>query len=45
MSNSDGSHSCQHITQELTQNDPDDPEPRHLYFATCDVIGRRFIRG
>jgi hypothetical protein len=44
MSDADGSHSCQHVTQELTQNEPDDPEPRRLRLATDDVNGRRSIR-
>jgi len=43
MNDSDGSHSCQHVIQELTQNDLDDPGPRRFGFAVRDVNGRRFI--
>jgi len=44
MSDSDDSHSCQHMTQELTQNEPDDPEPRRLRLSIGDVNGRHSIR-
>jgi hypothetical protein len=40
MNDSDGSHSCQHMNQE----EPEDPGPRRLRLATCDVNGPRFIR-
>jgi hypothetical protein len=46
MNDSDGSHSCQYMTQELIQEEPEDPDPgpRHLRLATCDVNGLRLIR-
>lgn len=44
MSDSDGSHSCPNMTQELTQEEPEDPEPRPLRLATRDVNGRCFLR-
>jgi len=44
MSDSDGSHSRQHTTQELTKSEPDDPFPRRICSAASDVNGRRFMR-
>ncbi len=44
MSDSDGSQSCQHMTQELTQKELEDPEPRRLRHAACDVICRHRLR-
>lgn len=44
MSDSDGSYNCQFTTQELTQEEPDEPGPRRLRFATGDVNGRRSTR-
>jgi hypothetical protein len=44
MSDSDSGHSRNHITLELTQDESEDPAPRHLRFATDDVNGRRSIR-
>ena len=37
MNDSDGSHSCQNTTHELTQIDTDDPDPERLSIAACDV--------
>jgi hypothetical protein len=44
MSDSDGSHSRNHTTQELIQDESEDPIPRRLRLATDDVKGRRSIR-
>lgn len=44
MSDSDDSHSCPNLTQELTQEEPEDLKSRRLRNATCDVNGRRSIR-
>ncbi len=44
MNDSDGSHSCLDMTQELTQAENDDPDPRRLCLAADDVNGRRSIR-
>jgi hypothetical protein len=44
MSESDGSCSHNHTTQELTQDESEDPGPRRLRRAANDVNGRRFIR-
>ncbi len=44
MSDSDGSHSRQHTTQELTKSELDDPLPRRIRPAASDVIDRRFMR-
>ncbi|VBB48481.1 hypothetical protein TRIP_B70003 [uncultured Desulfatiglans sp.] len=44
MSDSDGSHSCQNMTQELIQEEPEDPGPRRLRHATRDVNGRHRLR-
>lgn len=44
MSNSDGSHSCQDMTLEMIQEEPEDPGPRRLRHATRDVNGRRCLR-
>lgn len=43
MSDSDGSHSRNHPTQELTQDESEDPMPRRLRLVTDDVKGRRSI--
>jgi hypothetical protein len=40
MSESDGSHSCQRMTQESSHDDLDDPDPRKAQSATREVIGR-----
>lgn len=37
MSESDNSHGCHYATQELSQKETEDPGPRSLGFATCDV--------
>ena len=37
MSESDNIHSCHYATQELSQKETEDPGPRSLGFATCDV--------
>lgn len=42
MQRPDDIHSCQPQTQELPQNEQDDPGSQHA--ATVDVIGRAFIR-
>ncbi len=39
MSDSDGSHNCQHINQEIIQEEPEKPGPRHLSKATRDENG------
>ena len=44
MSDSGGSHSRKHTTQELTQDESEDPTPRRSRLATADVKGRRSIR-
>jgi hypothetical protein len=44
MNDSDGSHSCQDMIHESIQEEPEDPVPRRLRLATCDVIGPRLIR-
>ena len=44
MSDSDGSCSHSHKTQELTQDESEDPGPRRLRLAADDVNGRRSIR-
>jgi hypothetical protein len=44
MSDSDGSHSCPNMTQELTQEDPEDTGPRRLRHATRELNGRRCLR-
>jgi hypothetical protein len=41
MNDSDGSHSCRNMAEELMQDDPDDPGSQCLSFATDDVNGRR----
>ena len=41
MSDSDDSHSRQHKTRKLTQDDLDDPGPRRIRLAARDVNGRR----
>jgi hypothetical protein len=44
MSDSDGSHSCQHMSRELTQEEPEDRGPQRPRHATCDVNGRHRLR-
>lgn len=44
MSDSDGSHSCPNMTQETIQEEPEDPGPQRLRYATHDVNGRRCLR-
>lgn len=44
MNDSDGSHSCQQITEEMTPQDPDDPGPKRPRHATCDVSCRYRLR-
>jgi len=44
MSDSDGSCSHSHTTQEVTQDESEDPGPRRLRLAADDVNGRRSIR-
>jgi len=45
MSDSDDSQSCPNMTQKLTQEEIEDPEPRRLRCATRDVNGRCCLRG
>ena len=44
MSDSDGSHCRKHTTQELTQDEPNDPEPLRIGPAAGYVNGRHSIR-
>jgi hypothetical protein len=44
MSDSDGSHSCRNMTQDLTQDESGDPRKRCLRVAVGDMSGRRSIR-
>jgi hypothetical protein len=44
MSDSDGSHSRQHMTQELKKSKLNGPLARRICLAARDVNGRRFIR-
>jgi hypothetical protein len=40
MKNSEGRRSCRNMTQESTQDEPEDPGQRLLRFAAKDVNGR-----
>lgn len=44
MNDSDGSHSCWSPTQELTQDQPDDPGPQCLIRAAGEVTVLRSLR-
>ena len=44
MNDSDGSHSCQNKTQELTQENPEDPGSRRFYHANRDLNFRLRLR-
>ena len=44
MSDSDGSHSRQHTTRKLTQEELNDHGPRRIGLAARDVNGRHSIR-
>ena len=44
MSDSEGTTSCRNMTQELTQDESDDPGPRRSRLATGDMNGRLSIR-
>lgn len=44
MSDSNDNHGCRYTTQELTKEESEDPGPRRLSLAACDVNGQRSIR-
>jgi hypothetical protein len=44
MNDPDGNHRSHNATQEMTQEESEDPGSRHSRLATGDTIGRRSIR-
>ena len=44
MNDSDGSHSCQNKTQEITQDNPEDPGSHSLINVTCELNSQLSIR-